>query len=113
MKKLSEMLKKIRLLKNFSLREVESKTGISNAYLSQLENDKIKSPSPKFLKKLSDIYGVHHRNLMELAGYIESNNDKKVEDEINNNIAFTIFNELTTSEKDEVLNFINYTKNKR
>lgn len=48
--------KKKRLQVNMTLRQVEQKTGFSNAYLSQLENGKIKSPSFNVVKSLSDLY---------------------------------------------------------
>ena len=41
----SEKLKFARKVKGLTLREVEDKTGISNAYLSQLENGHILDPS--------------------------------------------------------------------
>ena len=47
---------KRRKLKGLTLRQIEEKTGISNAYLSQLENGKIKSPSYDVVKKLNDFY---------------------------------------------------------
>jgi transcriptional regulator with XRE-family HTH domain len=52
-----------------TLREVETKTGISNAYLSQLESGKIKEPSPKTLHKLCELYGCSYSLALELAGY--------------------------------------------
>jgi len=52
-----------------SLRSVEEATGVSNAYLSQLENGKIRQPSPVILNKLSDLYGVSYSEIMRLAGY--------------------------------------------
>src|SRR5258707_9583466 len=58
-------------LRNLSLREVETATGISNAYLSQLENNKIKKPSPHFLHKLSALYEIGYELLMESAGYVQ------------------------------------------
>jgi transcriptional regulator with XRE-family HTH domain len=64
-------LKSAREARNLSLRQVEEVTGISNAYLSQLENDKVKKPSPHFLHKLSSIYDVPYDLLMEYAGYIK------------------------------------------
>ena len=51
-----------------SLRAVEAQTGVSNAYLSQLENGKIKTPSPKVLHSLALKYGLPYEQLMELAG---------------------------------------------
>jgi len=52
-----------------SLRAVERETGISNAYLSQLENGKIKTPAPQNLHKLAEAYGQPYELLMELAGF--------------------------------------------
>lgn len=66
---LGKYLKDARELKGLSLRDVEYHTGISNAYLSQLEGDKIKRPSPVWLHKLSELYGVAYERLMNLAGY--------------------------------------------
>ncbi|HXI70020.1 MAG TPA: helix-turn-helix transcriptional regulator [Verrucomicrobiae bacterium] len=64
-------LKMARELRNLSLRDVEDATGISNAYLSQLENDKVKKPSPHFLHKLAALYDIAYEMLMEAAGYIK------------------------------------------
>jgi HTH-type transcriptional regulator, competence development regulator len=52
-----------------TLRAVEKETGISNAYLSQLEHGKIQTPSPQNLHKLAGLYRVPYELLMELAGY--------------------------------------------
>jgi transcriptional regulator with XRE-family HTH domain len=70
-KSLGQGLKTARELRNLSLREVEHATGISNAYLSQLENDKIKKPSPHFLHKLANLYGIGYELLMASAGYVQ------------------------------------------
>ena len=52
-----------------TLRAVEEETGISNAYLSQLEHGKIKTPAPQKLYKLAGLYKVPYELLMEFAGY--------------------------------------------
>ena len=58
------------MAKGLSLREVEEGTGkgVSNAYLSQLENGKIKKPSPSVLHSLAEVYVVPYEALMEQAG---------------------------------------------
>ncbi|KRE69967.1 helix-turn-helix domain-containing protein [Paenibacillus sp. Soil750] len=60
-----------------SLREAANKSGLSHAYIRDLElernrstNEKIK-PSPVTLKKLSDAYKFSYTDLMEKAGYLE------------------------------------------
>src|SRR5215475_1048674 len=66
---LGQFLKSAREDRALSLRGVEKETGISNAYLSQLESDKIKQPSPTLLHKLAETYEVPYSALLELAGY--------------------------------------------
>lgn len=73
-KSFGEGLKTARELRKLSLREVEEATGISNAYLSQLENDKIKKPSPHFLHKLAALYEISYELLMEAVGYVKRKN---------------------------------------
>jgi len=66
----------IRTMRKLSLRDVEEATGISNAYLSQMENDKVSKPSPHFLHKLAKLYGVDYEMLMEAAGYVHDREQK-------------------------------------
>lgn len=70
-KKLAEELRRIRGIKNVSLREVDKATGISNAYLSQLERGNATNPSPSILYKLAQFYNVPYESLMESAGYLK------------------------------------------
>ncbi|MFC0212342.1 helix-turn-helix domain-containing protein [Paenibacillus chartarius] len=66
-----------------SLREAAQKSGLSHAYIRDLEleknrstNDKIK-PSPETLKKLSEAYNYSYTELMRRAGYLrESLSDR-------------------------------------
>lgn len=67
--KLAAFLASARNAAGMSLRAVERATGISNAYLSQLENGKIKAPAPQNLHKLAEVYSVSYELLMELAGF--------------------------------------------
>ncbi len=73
---LGSELREIRTIRKLSLRDVEQATGISNAYLSQLENNKINKPSPHFLHKLAKLYDVDYEMLMEAAGYIHERKTK-------------------------------------
>lgn len=49
-------LKQMRKNKGLTLRDVQEITGISNAYLSQLETGKIKSPGYNTVKVLYELY---------------------------------------------------------
>jgi HTH-type transcriptional regulator, competence development regulator len=64
-------LARLRNATGLTLRQVEDASGkeISNAYLSQLENDKITKPSPNVLRVLAGIYSTSYEDLMERAGY--------------------------------------------
>lgn len=66
---LPQYLKSLRESRAITLREVESKTGISNSYLSQIESGKITRPSPQTLHKLSILYEASYDDLLALAGY--------------------------------------------
>jgi|SRR5581483_102421 len=68
-KALAEFLRAARNRLALTLREVETKTGVSNAYLSQLEGTKIKQPSPQILYKLCKLYDVSYALALEFAGY--------------------------------------------
>ena len=69
---LGPYLASIRLVRRLTLREVEEATGgeVSNAYLSQLENNKISRPSPNILHALARVLSIPYETLMEKAGYL-------------------------------------------
>jgi transcriptional regulator with XRE-family HTH domain len=70
-KSLAEELARMRRIKKSSLREVERATGMSNAYLSQLEKGDAKNPSPSILYKLAQFYDVPYESLLASAGYLD------------------------------------------
>ena len=67
---LAASLRSIRVRSGLTLREVEARTGISNAFVSQLETGKGGNPSPHALRKLAECYSVSYVALMEAAGYL-------------------------------------------
>ena len=58
--------------KGWTLREVERRTNINNAHLSQLETGAIERPAPNVLWALSEVYGLDLNELMRLAGHVEA-----------------------------------------
>lgn len=114
MSSLGSTLKDSRKNIGLTLRQVEEMTGISNAYLSQLENDKIKNPSVNILSRLSSIYKVSLKSLLENANMIDKK--EKKEEEANasfvQKIAFRAEN-LTEEEKNDVLKFLEFIKSKK
>jgi len=66
-----KILRELRQRATLTLRQVEEATGISNAYLSQLETGKIKRPSTQSLYVLAKLYGTNVEDLLIGAGYID------------------------------------------
>lgn len=71
---LGDFVKRIRFEKNLTTTEVESrsrrggKTGISNGYITQIENDPSINPSWKKLQALALGLGISETELMNVAG---------------------------------------------
>jgi transcriptional regulator with XRE-family HTH domain len=70
--RLGKYLRESREAVGLSLRGVETETGISNAYLSQLETGKVEKPSPPLLQKLAKTYKLDYEELMRVAGYLDA-----------------------------------------
>lgn len=64
-------LRGLRRDRQLSLKKVEQLTGVSNAYLSQLERGRRNPPHPGILKRLAKAYEVPVRDLLVAAGYLE------------------------------------------
>lgn len=106
MQNLSKCLSEVRSQKGFTLRQVEEATGVSNAYLSQLENGKIKKPSANVLYKLSSFYGLVIEEVFYHAGLI---NEKPDPSKITSIGAFAI----TQEEEQQLLDFLSFLRHKK
>lgn len=78
---IGERFRTIREAMGLTLRTVERETTISNAYLSQLENGKIKSPSYRIVKQLCTFYCIKTDvgDMDELTMLISTMTDMEVE----------------------------------
>lgn len=97
-------LRGLRKSKKMTIRQLELYAGVSNAYLSHIENGKRGIPSPDILKKLSTPLGVDYDELMEKAGYIEDNN-KEAKKEAAEKLLEYLELELTNEEIKDRLTF--------
>jgi len=115
MKSLGSTLKAARELIPFTLRQVEDATGISNAYLSQLENDKIKKPSANVLYKLASVYKIELNTLLSASGIIEKSLETEPKAQPNNEwvnrLAF-YSDDFSKEQQDEILEYIKFMKYK-
>ena len=75
---IGQMLKRLR--GDTSLRGVQRLTGVSNAYLSQIEKG-VRHPGPKLLRRLATLYGVGVQELLRKAGYLEREGEEPEVDE--------------------------------
>lgn len=111
---LGRYLASIRKDRKLSLRQVEEATDkeISNAYLSQIENDKIKEPSPHILHTLSEIYKIDYIHLMEKAGYIVENSRQETGERHGRLATFAEHN-LTKEEEEELVRYLEFIRGKK
>jgi transcriptional regulator with XRE-family HTH domain len=109
---LGQHLAAIRLDRGLSLRQVEELTHklVSNAYLSQIENNKIQQPSPNILHALAQAYKTSYQNLMEMAGYITA---KSTKDAVHGRAATFAALNLTEHEETELLEYLKFKRQMR
>jgi len=111
MKAFGKILKESRKKLNITLRSVEEQTGISNAYLSQLENDKIKNPSPKILHKLSECYKISYTKLLDLAGYPSVNKSRVIN--TGNLSRLGSIEDISEDEEIKLIEYLEFLRSKR
>ncbi len=106
---LGSVLRQARDLKNLALRSVEEQTGISNAYLSQIENEKIKKPSADILHKLATLYKLDFNYLLHISGLVENTSKE--------NISFGQFvfskDNLSKEEEEELIQYLQYLRQRK
>jgi transcriptional regulator with XRE-family HTH domain len=119
-KTLGELLKDLRLVNGLTLRDVEELTGISNAYLSQVENGQIKQPSPNFLHKMSGVLDYPYEALMEKAGYVvprkgarKTKAAKRADEQERAFAIFSSVKNLTEEEAEALLEFLNWRRSRK
>lgn len=69
---LSSELKRLRDSRGVTLRDLSEQTGVSNSYLSQLENHQIKEPSLHVVAKIAQFYGISYQRFLKVFGYVDS-----------------------------------------
>ena len=64
-------LRELRERRGLTIRQLEMLSGVSNSYISQIENGKKEIPSAKILKKLADPLRVSIEDLVRTAGHLD------------------------------------------
>ena len=111
---LGQYLASIRTDRKMTLREVEEATNkqVSNAYLSQIENDRIRKPSPNILHSLAETYAISFENLMDKAGYLMSTTRRSDDNRHGRVATFAEYN-LTEDEESELLEYLQFIRSRR
>jgi transcriptional regulator with XRE-family HTH domain len=114
---LGQYLWDLRQAARLTLREVEESSGVSNAYLSQLETGKITKPSPDFLHRLAGLYSERlpanapvtcsYERMMELAGHIVPAKEQGAR---KGRLPTFAAEQLTAEEEDELLKYLAFIR---
>lgn len=73
--------KKIVKIPKMSIRNLERKSGVSNSEICKIINGNRKNPNPHLLKSIARPLKVDYKFLYYLAGYIDTKDWKKIENE--------------------------------
>lgn len=103
------VLKQARQVRKLSAGEVARAAGISAAYMSRLENDGVKRPSPNVLYRLSETLALPYSELMRLNGYRLTGEAEST----TTTIAGALFADLTDDERDELLEYLAWYRARR
>jgi transcriptional regulator with XRE-family HTH domain len=103
------VLRQARAVRQLSAVEASRAAGISAAYLSKLENDAVKKPSPNVLHRLSEALTIPYDELMRLTGYRVSAGH----DQANDTVGAALFSDLTEDEREELVAYLAWYRSRR
>lgn len=104
------VLRLARELRTLSAVEAARAAGISAAYLSRLENDAVKKPSPPVLHRLSEALSVPYAELMRLCGYaVPGSSDATPASSVDT----ALFADLSDDERTELLEYLAWYRARR
>ena len=104
------VVRSARSVRGLSSTETARGAGISPAYLSRLENDAVKRPSPGVLHRLGEVLKVPYAELMTLVGYRVPGVDE-VPDPAR--LDATIFTDLTDDEREELIEYLAWYRERK
>jgi transcriptional regulator with XRE-family HTH domain len=100
---IGSVLRQARELRGMSGVDAARAARISAAYLSRLESDVVKKPSPPVLLQLSEALGVPYADLMQLSGYhVPGASDASPVAAI----GAALFSDVTEDEQEELLHYL-------
>jgi transcriptional regulator with XRE-family HTH domain len=104
------VLRRAREVRQLSAVDAARAAGISAAYLSKLESDAVKRPSPHVLHQLSEALTVPYAELMRLCGYKVPNEPDQA---VGASVGAALFADLTDDEREELLEYLAWYRSRR
>jgi transcriptional regulator with XRE-family HTH domain len=104
------LLRQTREVRELSSSDAARAAGISAAYLSKLESDAVKKPSPHVLHQLSEVLAVPYAELMRVSGYPvpEANGSDAAP-----TFGAALFADLSDDERDELIEYLAWYRARR
>jgi len=104
------VLRQAREVRGLSAIETARGAGISVAYLSKLENDAVKRPSPQVLHPLAEALGLPYAELMRLNGYrVPGEHERRSAD----TVSAALFADLSEDEREELLEYLAWYRSRQ
>ena len=107
---LGAILRQAREVRGHSSVETARRAGISPAYLSKLENDAVRRPSPAVLHRLSEVLGVPYADLMAIVGYPLPGIHPSPS---HARLGAALFGDLTDEEREELIEYLAWYRARR
>lgn len=101
---IGDVLRQAREVRQLSASETARAARISPAYLSRLENDAVKRPSPHVLHQLSEALAMPHAELLRSVGYRLP--DAPALSAAASTIGQALFADLTDDEREAVVEYL-------
>ena len=104
------VLRQAREVRELTAFDAARAAGISAAYLSKLENDAVKKPSPLVLHQLSEALMIPYAELMRLSGYRVPGDQAK---DPAPTVGAALFADLTDDEREELVEYLAWYRARR
>jgi transcriptional regulator with XRE-family HTH domain len=104
------VLRRARQVRKLSAVDVARAADISPAYLSKLENDAVKRPSPHVLHQLGRVLAVPYAELLRLSGHPVPDESDTPPTEA---VGTALFADLTEDEQEELVEYLAWYRARR
>lgn len=104
------VLRQTREVRELTAVDAAKAAGISAAYLSKLEGDAVKRPSPHVLLRLGEALDIPYADLMRLSGYHVPGAEESAPIA---SVGAALFADLTADEREELVEYLAWYRARR